>query len=106
MVRVGEHSLALVDATTLVPLHEYTKGVDTWVAGNPGDEFFVELTSHQEWPRTSAMITVDALHIGYESLSEGPESCRYGPLMSGQVLHSGAAVMAHAFRFRTPPTAG
>ena len=108
MVRVGKYSLTIVDATTLVPLQEYTNGVDTWVAGNPGDEFFVDLTSHQKGSNTVASIDVDTVNIGYDIRlsSEGPQSGRLGPLKSGQVLHPGSTPMVHAFRFRTPQTAG
>jgi hypothetical protein len=64
MVRVGNHSVCLVDATTKVPLKEYQHAGKTWVEGRPGQEYFVKVVARERKIQTVALINVDGKRIG------------------------------------------
>ena len=52
MVRVGAHSVQLVDAATKQPLPEHSHGGQAYVVGRAGDEFLLRITSHTPNTRT------------------------------------------------------
>ena len=74
MVRIGNHSLELVDAVSRQPLQEHldTAG-QTWVAGERAAEYFIRITSHEPGSRTVALPTVDGTGLGY-SIQQGPDA--------------------------------
>ena len=111
MVRVGNHSLELVDATTHLPLQEFTKNGETFVCGCAGKEFLVRITSHSQRSRSIANpIKIDGACIGY-TFQQGPDKNMQADLApieaSGGVKRdpSGDA-MVRAFRFEGPPPGG
>jgi len=105
MVRIGEHSLELVNATTKVPLPEYTHSDgETWVEGRPGDEYLLKLTAHQAVTRTLAdPILVDGTCVGVGVL-HGPCHANQ-PVTLGSIPTGGASnniagkIECPAFRF-------
>ena len=115
MVKHGNHSLQLVDATTGAVLPEYTdKNGETWVAGAPGDEYYVRITSHTHGSLTTAQpILVDGRCIGY-SFQQGPDinMCSdLGPVHSFQeraskVKTEGGSATTSSFKFASTPSAG
>ena len=105
MVRVGAHSLQLVDAATKRPLPEHSHKNQTYVVGRAGDEFLLRITSHTPNTRTVASpITVDGCPIGY-NFQQGPTrylTADLAPVAANESDSAGHAA-ALAFRFAAPP---
>ena len=51
MVRVGEHTLEVINARIKQAVLEYTHNGETWIEGRPGEEYLFEITSHQRGTR-------------------------------------------------------
>ena len=90
MVRVGNHTLQIVDAQTLQPLQEYAHhNREIWVEGRPGHEFWLRLISHGRGTRTVAStIEVDGNNIGYR-FNHGPDcnlEANLGPIGASSLL--------------------
>ena len=102
MVRVGNHSLELVNAATLTALPEYSHKGKTWVEGQPGAEYLLKITSHQSGTRTIAHpIEVDGSSIGY-IFQHGPDinlTTTMGPVSSPGTISRGGKVGCKSFRF-------
>lgn len=106
MVRISEHSLEIVDATTLQPLVEHLHNGETWIEGKPGQEYFVRIISHQPGTYTVAYpITIDGSNIGYR-FQHGPDinmTATLGAVASSsfhKVITS--TTTGEAFRFTRP----
>jgi hypothetical protein len=111
MVRVGSHSLELVDASTLLPLIEHSHNGETWVKGTAGQEYLIRITSHEPGTYTTASrIQVDGSDIGY-TFQQGPYinlTANLGPMnrRATNTALAGAAVPCDAFCFSSPHGSG
>lgn len=105
MVRVGNHSLEIVSASTRQPLVEYSHKGETWIKGTRGEEYFIRITSHNRGTYTVASpIKIDGSNIGY-NFQQGPDinlTATLGPI-NERVANSGIqGSNADAFRFSSP----
>jgi hypothetical protein len=66
MVRVGSHSVQLIDALTKQALPEFTSGGgDHFVEAEPNAEYFVRVEAHAPDCQSIACVYVDENYIGY-----------------------------------------
>ena len=105
MVRRGDFSLELVDAATKQPLKEYEHqgagGPECWVAGDPGGEFLLQLTSHMPGKTWAYPIKVDDTNIGTGLRFRKAGSCVTGLLKQAQHYGAGSCTTV-AFKFAVP----
>ena len=64
MVRAGNHSVCLVDAKTDLPLKEFQHQGKTWVVGQPGQEYWISVTSYEYNNFSVARARVDGKRTG------------------------------------------
>ena len=84
MVRVGNHSVCLVDAKTDLPLKEFQHQGKTWVVGQPGQEYWISVTSFESSKKTLSGVRVDGKIIG--------ERIKHYPKYAGQSTKMGAVI--------------
>lgn len=91
MVRCDDLELLLIDAETKQPLPEKVdRHGQTWVQGEPGNEFFVQVIhSLPPFTHVQANVQVDGKDLGYTWITQGPNaSDLLGPNKDDDTVHS------------------